>query len=127
VINPRIKQESLFKQEDEKRHFVVSTNVKFPVERKTRKRAYYEYQTHGYEIDLVAARRDCLVLAGVKSFFGSRGVSRQCFRGLADERRRTSYERVKGFDDPELRNDVTAKACELYEYKPHQVEWRPPT
>lgn len=31
-------------------------------------------QTDGYEVDLVAARADMLVLATVKSFFGSRGV-----------------------------------------------------
>lgn len=54
--------------------FVVSEAVKFPVKRKTGKAAYAEEQTHGYEVDLVGARRDRLVLATVKSFFGSRGV-----------------------------------------------------
>lgn len=57
-------------QEDEAEHFVVSTNVKFFVRRKTKKAAYDEYQEHGYEIDLVAARQGRLVLAEVKSFFG---------------------------------------------------------
>ena len=111
-------------QENERQHFVVSTNVKFFVRRKTKKAAYDEYQEHGYEIDLVAARQGRLVLAEVKSFFGSHGVSRQSFRGLADESRRTSYDRFKVFNDPQLRSDVAAAACDLYGYKPGQVEWR---
>lgn len=58
----------------EREGFVVSEAVKFPVQLQTRKAAYKEMQTHGYEVDLVAARADRLVLATVKSFFGSRGV-----------------------------------------------------
>jgi hypothetical protein len=54
--------------------FVVSEAVKFPVAQVTRKAAYEEVQTHGFEVDLVAARADRLVLATVKSFFGSQGV-----------------------------------------------------
>jgi hypothetical protein len=54
--------------------FVVSEAAKFPVQLRTNKAAYDEYQTHGFEVDLVAARSDRLVLATVKSFFGSRGV-----------------------------------------------------
>jgi hypothetical protein len=54
--------------------FVVSPAVKFPVALRTRRAVYEEIQTHGYEVDLVAARADRLVLATVKSFFGSRGV-----------------------------------------------------
>jgi len=54
---------------------VVSSARKFNVRRKTRKQAYNEYQTHGFEVDLVGARRDKLVLATVKSFFGSRVVA----------------------------------------------------
>jgi hypothetical protein len=65
--------------------FVVTSNVKFFVRRLTSKKSREEYQTHGYEVDLVGARSDQLVLAEVKSFFGSRGVNRQSFRGLADE------------------------------------------
>jgi hypothetical protein len=58
----------------EREGFVVSEAVEFPVQLQTRKAAYQEMQTHGYEVDLVAARADRLVLATVKSFFGSRGV-----------------------------------------------------
>jgi hypothetical protein len=54
--------------------FVVSGGVKFRVKLPTRKAAYTEEQTHGYEVDLVGARADRLVLASVKSAFGSRGV-----------------------------------------------------
>jgi hypothetical protein len=39
----------------EQEGFVVTSNVKFPVKRKTRKEDYEEYQTHGYEIDLIGA------------------------------------------------------------------------
>lgn len=53
---------------------VVSSGVKFPVALPTRKAAYREVQTHGYEVDLIGARRDRLVLSTVKSAFGSRGV-----------------------------------------------------
>ena len=50
--------------------FVVSKAVKFPVQRKTRKASHPEVQTHGYEVDLIGARSNRLVLATVKSFFG---------------------------------------------------------
>jgi len=50
---------------------VVSEAVKFDVARQTSS----GYQTHGYEVDLLGARRDHLVLASVKSFFGSKGVN----------------------------------------------------
>lgn len=53
---------------------VVSGAVEFPVSQLTRKTAYPETQTHGFEVDLVAARADQLVLSTVKSFLGSQGV-----------------------------------------------------
>ncbi len=53
---------------------IVSEAVKFPVRRQTRKVLHDEVQTHGYQVDLVGARADRLVLATVKSFLGSRGV-----------------------------------------------------
>lgn len=51
----------------------MSSALEFNV-RMTRKQAYDEYQTHGFEVDLVGARRDRPILATVKLFFGSRGV-----------------------------------------------------
>jgi hypothetical protein len=53
---------------------VVTSSVKFPVTRRTAKAKYIETQTHGFEVDLVGANATKLVLASVKSFFGSRGV-----------------------------------------------------
>jgi hypothetical protein len=55
---------------------------------------------------------------------GSTGVSRQCFRCLADEDRRTHFDLFKLFNDSELREAVTAAACSHYGYESHQVEWR---
>ncbi|HLI55555.1 MAG TPA: hypothetical protein VKY26_00855, partial [Actinomycetota bacterium] len=104
--------------------FVVTGNVKFFVRRRTRRAAYEEFQEHGYEVDLVGARGDRLVLGEVKSYFGSRGVNRQGFRGIADVSRRTDFERYKLFNDPELRAEVMAKACKLYGYDSAQVEIR---
>ena len=67
--------EHLCKVAPEAERFVVTGNVKFFVRRKTQKKAHAEYQEHGYEIDLVAARGDQLVLAEVKSYFWLRGAS----------------------------------------------------
>lgn len=104
--------------------FVVTGNVKFSVRRQTKKTAYEEFQEHGYEVDLVAARARRLVLCEVKSYLGSGGVSRQSFRGLAVEDRRTSFDRYKLFNDPELRSAVTTQACARYGYSESQVQWR---
>lgn len=104
--------------------FVVTSNVKFPVRRRTKKTSREEYQTHGYEVDLVGARNGVLVLAEVKSFFGSRGVPRQSFRGLADESRRTDFGGYKLFNDPEVREGVVKCAAERYGYTLDQVELR---
>lgn len=49
---------------------VVSSAVKFPIRIETARGP----QTHGFEVDLVEARGDKLVLASVKSFLGSAGV-----------------------------------------------------
>jgi hypothetical protein len=87
----------------EAERFVVTGNIKFFVRRRTRKATYDEYQEHGYGVDLVAARGDQLILAEVKSNFGSRGVSSQGFRDLADDSKATHFERFKLFNEPELR------------------------
>ncbi len=52
---------------------VVSESVKFPVRLRTRRQDQDEIQTHGYEVDLVGACADRLVLASVKPCLGSRG------------------------------------------------------
>jgi hypothetical protein len=57
---------------------VVSEAQKFNFKRQTSS----GLQTHGYEVDLVGARADRLVLASVKSYFGSRGVAADHLMGL---------------------------------------------
>src|SRR3954469_17740490 len=59
--------------------FIVSEALKFPVTQQTTS----GLQTHGYEVDLVGARANRLVLASVKSFFGSRGVVAEHVAGAA--------------------------------------------
>jgi hypothetical protein len=116
--------EQLCKVALEAERFVVTGNVKFFVRRKTRKAAYDEYQEHGYEIDLVGARGDQLVLGEVKSYFGSKGVDCQGFRNLADENRKTLFERFRLLNNPQLRAEVIDRACEQFGYKFDQVNWR---
>lgn len=104
--------------------FIVTGNQKFFVRRQTRRSSYDEYQTHGYEIDLVGARGDKLILAEVKSFFGSVGVSRQGFRGLADMTKRHHLERYKVINDDVLRKDIAHLAARQFGYRYDQIEWR---
>jgi len=104
--------------------FVVTSNLKFYVRRRTKKKAYAEHQTHGYEVDLVGVRKDRLVLAEVKSFFGSRGVHRQSFRGLADEGKKTDFGGYKLLNDAELRASVVNEAASQFGFNVKEVEMR---
>jgi len=108
----------------ESENFVVTGNVKVFVQRPTRKVKYEEAQEHGYDLDLVGARGDRLVVAEVKSYLGSRGVSRQFFEGIADETKRTVYNRCRLFNDEELRQEVVARVAERYGYATSRVEMR---
>jgi hypothetical protein len=102
--------------------FVVASATKFPVSQLTRKAAYAETQTHGFEVDLVAARADRLVLASVKSFFGSRGVVASHVDGsTGDDRARKLY---RLFNDIAVRDAVIAGAAERYGYTTAQVRLR---
>lgn len=98
---------------------VVSGALKFPVTRLTRKQNYEEWQTHGYEVDLVGANADRLVLATVKSFFGSRGVVSDHVLG---ERGTTSWYALLNQSD--IRDGVIHGACERFGYREEQVEMR---
>jgi hypothetical protein len=103
---------------------IVAGNLKFPVKRKTRKAASEEHQTHGYEVDLVGARRNKLVLASVKSFFGSQGVSISGFR-IAGSRSFPKLERLYAFfNEPEIQQGVIQSACDRFGYTPRQIELR---
>lgn len=99
--------------------FVVSSAVKFDVSRVTRRAAYMEVQRHGYEVDLVAARADRLVLATVKSFLGSRGVVAEHVLGSSTNVRANNLYLL--LNSPEVRDGVLAGACERFGYRPEQV------
>jgi hypothetical protein len=99
---------------------VVSSGVKFPVRRKTNKTAHVEFQTHGYEVDLIGARADRLILATVKSFFGSRGVVAEQVTGRTEKNRKL----YALLNDPEIRNAVVTKAAKRYGYRVDQVRLR---
>jgi hypothetical protein len=101
---------------------IVSEAVKFPVPRQTRKATYDEVQTHGYEVDLVGARADRLVLATVKSFFGSRGVVAEHVMGTGGDRK--SRDLYMLLNDPLIRSGVVASAAKRYGYAEEQVALR---
>jgi hypothetical protein len=106
----------------EARGFIVTNGVKFPIVKEIVKQdGRKERQTHGYEADLVAARAGQLQLASVKSFFGSRGVNRQGFEGIADEAKRTHFGRYRMFNDLDVRNGMVTGACERYGYSPSAI------
>jgi hypothetical protein len=102
--------------------FVVSSAVKFPVTLKTRRADHEEVQTHGYEVDLVGARADHLVLATVKSFLGSRGVVAEHVTGeTASEAGRKRYLLL---NHSEIRRKVVKEAARLYGYRTGEIELR---
>jgi len=101
---------------------VVSESIKFSVTRQTAKTAHTETQTHGFEVDLVGARRDKLVLATVKSFFGSRGVvAEHVMRESATKRFNALYAMI---NDPVVRDAVVQGAANRYGYPIDQIELR---
>ena len=105
----------------ETENLIVSSNLKFPVKRQTKNG---RIQEHGYEIDLVGARHDRLVLASVKSFFGSKGVNRQGFETLADSKKRKHLGRFTLFNDPKIQKGIVTKAAARFGYSEDKVEVR---
>ena len=101
---------------------VVSEAVRFPVQRITQKQGYEERQTHGYEVDLIGARADRLVLATVKSFLGSRGVVSEHVMGTDGPRR--SRRLYMLLNDSVIQEGVVVGAAERYGYRVDQVELR---
>jgi hypothetical protein len=99
---------------------VVSGALKFPVTRQTRKTSHVEIQTHGFEVDLVGANRDKLVLATVKSFFGSRGVAADHVTGKS-AKFASLYAML---NDPIVREGVSEGAATRFGYDLDQVELR---
>lgn len=102
--------------------FVVSSGVKFPVRRRVKKEKRVEHQTHGYEVDLVAARADRLILATVKSFFGSRGALARDVTGKGGQGGGSGRYRL--LNDPVIRDGVIAGAAKRYGYRLEQVTLR---
>lgn len=100
---------------------VVSSAVKFPVTRRTAKSSHAETQTHGFEVDLVGANAKRLVLASVKSFFGSRGVVASHVDGSSGGDKARLYALL---NDVEVRTQVLAAAANRYGYAENQVELR---
>ena len=100
----------------EEEGLVVSSAVKFFVKRKTKKQIHNEYQEHGYEVDLVGANSKKLVLATVKSFFGSKGVQAREVTGASGT---TGAYRL--LNDLDLRAQVIAKAHDRYKYPESKI------
>lgn len=99
---------------------LVSGPHKFMVKRKTKKQVQDEFQSHGYEVDLVGMRKDKLVLATVKSFFGSKGVQ-------AKEVTNPDAPHGRGYamlNNVELRDTLIRQAAEQFGYDESDVELR---
>lgn len=106
----------------EAENLIVSEAVKFPVRRQTRKGSHVEVQRHGYEVDLVAARADLLVLATVKSFFGSGGVMAKHVMGTGGDQKAQNLYML--LNDPLIRSSVVEAAADRYGYRTSEVRLR---
>ena len=106
----------------EQQKYVVTGNIKFPVRQKTKKQAYDEWQTHGHEVDVVAARSKSLVLGTVKSFFGSGGVNKQQFKGIADESRKTHFKQFSIINDLNVQEQIIAGAADRFGYPKGEIQ-----
>ncbi|HEX4053484.1 MAG TPA: hypothetical protein VHX86_04395 [Tepidisphaeraceae bacterium] len=104
----------------EAKGYVVTTGVKFPVKKRCNNGVC---QVHGYEVDIVAAKRRSLILASVKSFLGSGGVSKQGFKGLADSKRRRHLQRYVMFNERRIRNGILKTASDRYGYSKDQIRF----
>ena len=99
---------------------VVSGAIKFPVAIQTKKSSREETQVHGFEVDLVGAREDRLVLATVKSFFGSRGVVSDQVSGESA----TNSSLYAILNKPTVRDAIILGASQRYGYKASEIELR---
>lgn len=97
---------------------VVCEALKFDIAQQTTS----GYQTHGYEVDLIGARRDRLVLASVKSYFGSKGVNAKEVAGTSNSVK--NNKRYALLNNPAIRDRVVELAAERFGYELDQVELR---
>jgi hypothetical protein len=104
----------------EQQDYVVSSAVKFPVRRQTHREGRIEFQTHGYEVDLIAARADHLILASVKSFLGSRGVVADHVIGNSNNL--AANKRYVVLNDKVIRRSIVRQAANRYGYTRSQVQ-----
>jgi hypothetical protein len=100
--------------------FLVSGPHKFMVKKQTKKKTSVEFQTHGYEVDLIGIRKDRLVLATVKSFFGSAGVKPAEVMG----RGKAGSSGYKMINNLELRDEMIRQAAVTYGFSERDVEMR---
>ncbi|BCL15182.1 hypothetical protein [Micromonospora sagamiensis] len=84
--------------------------------------AYTEVQTHGFEVDLLAARGNRLVLATVKSAFGSRGVVAEHVTGESSNLRANKLYAL--LNNETVRDAVVLGAAQRFGYQVDQVELR---
>jgi hypothetical protein len=102
--------------------YIVTSGVKFPVTISIKKKSgSIERQKHGYEIDIVAAKRWSLLLASVKSYFGSAGVRKQGFKKIADLSRRTHFKRYTVFNNVHVRRGILKSASKRYGYPLNRI------
>ncbi|WP_322938036.1 hypothetical protein [Nocardioides bizhenqiangii] len=104
----------------ETENLIVSGGHKFPVRLQTRKTMHAEFQTHGFEVDLIGARVDRLVLASVKSYFGSYGVAYHHLNGESAQ----YAKRYTLLNNLRVRDSVVRQAAERFGYDEGQVEMR---
>ncbi len=102
--------------------FGVYERVRFCAEDESGNGASDAGQAHGYAVDLVGAGADRLVLAMVKSLFGSRGVVAEHVTGeTRDLRCRKRYALL---NDEVVRASVVDGAAERFGYDVEQVQLR---
>lgn len=99
---------------------VVSEAQKFNFQRQTSS----GLQPHGYEVDLVGARADRLILASVKSYFGSRGVAADHVIVMGEAAKADLNKRYALINDPELRTAVVQAAADRFGYPLGQLRLR---
>jgi hypothetical protein len=104
----------------EQQDYFVSSSVKFPVKRQTRRSDRVEVQTHGYEVDLRAARADNVILASVKSFLGSWGVVADHVIGTSENIAANRLYVI--LNEKEIRRSIVRQAASRYRYERNQVQ-----
>lgn len=97
-------------------NLAVSGPTKFKIKMLSNNQNQEVYQTHGYEVDVIGMRQDKLVLASVKSFFGSGGVKGKELVG--------DNKGYKMLNNLALREKMVAEAASIYGYEIDQVEMR---